>query len=396
MVDWKQIKEFYRGRLFNDVLPFWVNNAIDNTFGGFLDFLDQEGKPLSTDKSGWVHGRATWMFSFLYNTVDRNATWLAYAEHCARFLRDHMRSKEGRVYFEVNQRGEPLVLRRYLFSEVFAVIGFAELYKASKNKEWLELAFQTLQVIETYQGHLPEKIFSETRAMKGHSWTMILISMYQILREADDTKRFPYDALIAAQIDEIFNVFVKEDRKVLLEMVNTDGSETEGCEGRCVNPGHAIETAWFVLREAALRKDDGLRDKALQIIDWHMEKGWDSVYGGLFSFIDSVNKQPAQVDWDMKYWWPHTEALIALLMAYQQSGMKKYINWFEKVHEYSWQHFPDTVHGEWFGYLHRDGSVASTLKGNHYKGPFHLPRCLMMVSQIASELEESDKLESNE
>jgi N-acylglucosamine 2-epimerase len=32
------------------------------------------------------------------------------------------------------------------------------------------------------------------------------------------------------------------------------------------------------------------------------------------------------------------------------------------------------VFGEWFGYLHRDGTVAQLAKGNLFKGPFHLPR----------------------
>jgi N-acylglucosamine 2-epimerase len=44
------------------------------------------------------------------------------------------------------------------------------------------------------------------------------------------------------------------------------------------------------------------------------------------------------------------------------------------VHDYSYKHFHDKENGEWFGYLHKDGSLAQTAKGNLFKGPFHLPR----------------------
>ena len=131
-------------------------------------------------------------------------------------------------------------MRRYLFAEVFAVIGFAELYKATKDVQWLHLAMQTLAVIDTFKEKLPAKVCSDTRPMRGHSWTMILISMYQILRDADDKKNLPYDNLISKQIREIFDFFVKTERQILLETTAFDGAPTEGCEGRCVNPGHSI------------------------------------------------------------------------------------------------------------------------------------------------------------
>lgn len=47
-----------------------------------------------------------------------------------------------------------------------------------------------------------------------------------------------------------------------------------------------------------------------------------------------------------------------------------------QVHDWSFGHFPDREHGEWFGWLHRDGSLSSRAKGSMWKGPFHLPRCL--------------------
>lgn len=59
---------------------------------------------------------------------------------------------------------------------------------------------------------------------------------------------------------------------------------------------------------------------------------------------------------------------------------------FWKVYDWSFKHFPDKKFGEWFGYLHRDGSVSQEAKGNMYKGPFHLPRMLLLCHQLCNEL----------
>jgi len=160
----------------------------------------------------------------------------------------------------------------------------------------------------------------------------------------------------------------------VLETVNADGSLAEGTEGTCINPGHAIETAWFLMEEGRWRKDPSLTRRALPLLEWSLERGWDPEFGGLFSFVDLNGGTPAQIEWDMKYWWPHCEATYACLLAWALTGDARWERWFETLHAWTWEHFPDPVHGEWFGYLHRDGSVANDLKGNHYKGAFHVPR----------------------
>jgi N-acylglucosamine 2-epimerase len=88
----------------------------------------------------------------------------------------------------------------------------------------------------------------------------------------------------------------------------------------------------------------------------------------------------------MKLWWPHLEALIATARGYQLTGDEEMFNWFEKIHDYTWDHFPDAEHGEWFGYLARDGKVNNECKANQWKACFHLPRALYMISDIFSQV----------
>ena len=112
----------------------------------------------------------------------------------------------------------------------------------------------------------------------------------------------------------------------------------------------------------------------------------DREHGGLFYFRD-VQGKPVQEYWhDMKFWWPHDEALIATLMAHRMSGDPKYLVWHEKLRDWSFRHFADPEHGEWFGYLRRDGVPTNTLKGSLWKSCFHHPRALWRCHGIAREI----------
>ncbi|MCA9258910.1 MAG: AGE family epimerase/isomerase, partial [Planctomycetales bacterium] len=85
---------------------------------------------------------------------------------------------------------------------------------------------------------------------------------------------------------------------------------------------------------------------------------------------------------------PHNEAIIATLLAFRLTGQSRYAQWHELVHDWAYAHFPDSEHGEWYGYLHRDGTPSSSLKGNLWKGPFHLPRMQLVCTRILDELRE--------
>ena len=132
------------------------------------------------------------------------------------------------------------------------------------------------------------------------------------------------------------------------------------------------------MTEAAYRNhDQKLMDLALNILEWSFNLGWDKNEGGLRYFVDVENKPVQALEWDMKLWWPHNEMLIAFLMAFKLTGEQKYLDQYQLVHDYTFSHFKDEEYGEWYGYLHRDGTVSTDLKGNIFKGPFHIPRCEM-------------------
>ena len=373
----------FRSALLDDTIPFWLSHAMDRVHGGYTTMLDRRGQVLCPDKPLWLQGRMAWTMARLYNDIEQREEWLAASRHAIDFITKHGFDTDGRVFYSVTQDGRPLRKRRYLFAEIFAIMGFAEYGSAARDVASVERAKQLMRFVQDVNarrpgtpGALEPKFFPQTRPLRGHSMAMIQINTLQVLRRADTTPHpLPYQALIDTQIDEVFRYFVKPDREALLETVGPDGEYMgDTAEGRCVNPGHAIETAWFIMAEGKHRKDAALIQRALPILDWSLEAGWDPQFGGILYFVDVEGKQPVQYEWDMKLWWPHNEALYATLLAFSLTGEKKYEKWFEKILRWSLAHFPDRRYGEWFGYLHRDGSVSHHLKGNMWKGPFHLPR----------------------
>lgn len=379
--DAKQFADLYHSTLLEDVVPFWLEHGLDREHGGIITCLDRDGAVLDTDKSVWFQGRAGWTFATLYNTVEPRAEWLEAARSCVEFSRRHCFAPDGKMYFSVTRKGQPLRMRRYVFSESFAAIASAAFAKATGDARAAEDALKAFATYLRYSftpGIMAPK-FESTRPMKGIGAHMIGIATAQELRaslgDATVSGRTCTE-WIDASIAEIERDFLKPEHRALLETVGPKGEILDHHDGRTLNPGHAIECAWFVMHEGARRADPRLVQLGRTILDWMWARGWDEEYGGLFYFRD-LRGRPVQEYWhDMKFWWPHNEAIIATLLAWQLTGDPKYAQWHRQVHDWSFKHFPDPQFGEWYGYLHRDGSVSSPAKGTMYKGPFHLPRML--------------------
>ena len=98
----------------------------------------------------------------------------------------------------------------------------------------------------------------------------------------------------------------------------------------------------------------------------------------------SDGRPPLQLKHSMKLWWPHAEALYALMLAHVRQPSARWLGWLDKVHDYAYAHFPDPEHGEWFGYCDRYGRLTHSCKGGNYKGFYHVPRFQLLVAQLTS------------
>lgn len=381
-------EQFYK-ELVENILPFWYDNGYDKEFGGILTCLGRNGELMDTDKSVWFQGRAAWVYLYAYNNIDKNPKWLELGKSCVEFIDKFCYDVDGRMFYQVTRQGVPVRKRRYAFSETFASIAYAQYAIAVNDQRYAEKAVALLEKVFGLlaSGTLEPKFIEEGFSAKGHSVCMIMINTAYCIREAIDepilTKR------IDNAIAELRKDFIKPDFKTILETVGPNGEFIDSIAGRTINPGHSIETGWFIIEEGIYRNNNNeLIELGSQIVDWAWNWGWDATRGGMQYFKDCKG-YPVQEYWhDMKFWWPQNEAVIANLYAYKTTKDEKYLERFELANNYQFEYLKDNAAGEWFGYLHYDNSVSQEAKGNLYKGPFHIPRMLMKCYQLCQELAE--------
>mgnify|MGYP003397804642 FL=1 len=219
---------------------------------------------------------------------------------------------------------------------------------------------------------------------------MIFLNITSVLRRVDPANIAEYDKYSAECAETIFKYHVKPEMKCTLENVGMNGEFwSDVTDGRIVNPGHDIECSWFLMEYANYLGDAGkkLHSDAEMVFNNAIHAGWDTEYGGLLYFIDCLGKPPEAYEHDMKLWWPHNEILIASMMAYRDTQDEKYLDWFYKTLDYCKEVFSDPANGEWYGYLRRDGKPTEpSTKGSTFKGPFHLPRSLIMVDKMIDDI----------
>lgn len=377
----------YREDLTTDILPFWLRYGLDRVNGGVYTCLDREGRIFDTTKSVWFQGRFGFIAAFAYNNIERNPEYLAASKSCIDFIEKHCCDENGHMYFEVAADGTPLRKRRYVFSEGFAAIAMSEYSLASGDKSYalkaLEM-FRRMRRFLTTPGILPAK-YETGVEMQGHSITMIFVNTASRIRAAISDPEL--DEQIEKSIVSLRDNFMHPEFGALLETVGPHGEFIDSIIGRTINPGHCIETSWFLLEEAKYRGwEKNLTEMALTILDWSWQWGWDKEYGGIINFRDCKNWPVQDYSQDMKFWWPQTETIIASLYAYEATGDEKYLRMHRQVSDWTYGHFPDHEKGEWYGYLHRDGTVAQSAKGNIFKGPFHIPRMMIQSYVLCQEI----------
>ena len=388
----KSWAESYKKDLTENIMPFWMEYGLDRENGGVYTCVNRDGSLMDTTKSVWFQGRFAFICSFAYNNVEKNQEWLDAAKSTLEFIEKHCFDEQGHMYFSVTAEGKPLRKRRYVFSETFAAIAMSEYALATGDQHWAKRAIQVFEDTQRFLAtpdFLPAK-FEEDVKLQGHSIVMILINVGSCIRKVVNDPKLTQQ--IDESIEKLKKYFIHPEFKCLLETVGENGEFIDTNMTRTINPGHCIETSWFIMEEAKLRGwDKPMFDLALQVFDWSWDWGWDKQYGGIINFRDCKNLPSQDYSQDMKFWWPQCETIIASLYAYLGTGDEKYLYRHERISEWTYAHFPDAEYGEWYGYLHRDGTVAQPAKGNLYKGPFHIPRMMikgyMLCQEILKKLE---------
>ena len=344
-----------------------------------------------------MQGRCAWTFAYLCKVYGVKEEWLKASKSCLDFMEKYCINRQAgnRMYFTVTKDGQPLRQRRYCFSEGFYAIANAEYYGVTGDKECLERAKAAYELIwQLNRGLISDptgmgpKTIPETRTGRALADPMIYLNISSVLRRVDPENEALYNERSEICVHDILAYHRKKDMHCTLESVGLNGEFMEEItDGRFVNPGHDIECSWFMMEYANITGKKDVHEEARGIFDDALEAGWDHEYGGLLYFIDCKGLPPQAYEHDMKLWWPHNELVIASLMAYRDTKDEKYLDAFEKGIDYCKTYLADPAFGEWYGYLRRDGKpTMPSTKGSTFKGPFHLPRMLIMADQMLKEL----------
>ena len=380
--DFKVLAKLYEDALLNNVIPFWEKHSLDWQHGGYFTCLDREGKVYDTDKFIWLQNRQVWIFSMLYNQLEKREDWLKIAANGAKFLAQHGRDADGNWYFALDRAGNPLVQPYNIFSDCFAAMAFSK-YALAAGEAWakdvaMHAYNNVLRRKENPKGKY-NKTYPGTRPMKALAVPMILANLsleMDWLLPSDQLEQ-----ILDATVQEVMTDFLDQDRGLMYENVAPDGAHVDCFDGRLINPGHGIEAMWFIMDIANRRKDTKTINQAVDVMLNILNFAWDAEYGGLFYFMDADGHPPQQLEWNQKLWWVHLESLVALAVGYRLTGREACWEWYQKMHDYAWSHFADPEYGEWFGYLDRRGQVLLNLKGGKWKGCFHVPRALYLCWQ---------------
>jgi isoleucyl-tRNA synthetase len=243
----------------------------------------------------------------------------------------------------------------------------------SAMDKWLLSRLQS--VIEEYDNHLANYRIPEASRVLQDFVDELSNWYVRRSRERFWGKDMPQDKINAYMTLYTALVTVAKASAPMIPFMAEDIYRNLVCENDPTAPASVHLCAYPEVNEAYI-------DTALEIIEKTTKIGFDKTHGGIIAFTDCKGYPPVALEWDMKLWWPQCEAMIAFRMAAELTGEEKYKKEYESLLEYTEKNFVDTECGEWYGYLHYDNTPSTTLKGNIFKGPFHVPRFYMIMAMM--------------
>ncbi len=373
-----------RRECLENILPWWFRHAVDEERGGVFSMISDAGERLGTDKFVWSQARWLWTVSAAHQRLGAQPHLARAAEQTARFLLRHGRSADGRWHYRLAADGTPVEGPLSIFSDCFAVYGLSEYYRLSGDREALDVAVTTFDSI-CRRVEAPEfreiAPYAMRAGLRPHGVQMMLVETANELSVTLGGSA-EIDAVAARATDLILDRFVQPESGLVVEFLERDFTPAAAPEGTLVVPGHAIEGMWFLAHFARRTGRADLLPRIAEVTLRHLEYGWDSEFGGLLLNRDRQGGTPYFPHGEKKIWWPHSEAIYTLaLLLSLDPARAELADWLERVHGWTYAHFPHPD-GEWRQRLDRRGQPVTEVIALPVKDPFHLPRALILLSQL--------------
>ncbi|MDX6202911.1 MAG: N-acylglucosamine 2-epimerase [Frankiales bacterium] len=409
------LHEFYKRLVVEDLLPFW-NSAVDSRHGGVFTSFDNAGTVLlSTDKFTWSQGRFAWLTARLSEMartglIDADPDeLLSHSQGTVEFLLDHAFLPDGSCAFLLSAEGQPKEaypnsgLDPSIWADSFVVMGLSEFARVTKSLPVAERALVAYDGVRERirSGQFRTEPYPFPPEYQPFSVPMGMLNLAQelarCLRSLGHGRAPQVEADADALAVELLQSYVGGD-DIVLELVPRNPSDADNLLARHVNPGHVVECMWFVLHQLARTDDKAAVQRAADVVKASVWLGWDTAYGGLLRYVDRAGGEPqgalrggryeqlVRDTWSMKLWWPHSEALYALLLAWDMTGDDELLELYWLVHRYTFATFPnpDAAVREWIQIRDRQGQPDDRVVALPVKDPYHILRDAMLIIELTA------------
>ena len=378
-----KLRDRYKYDLFEDYLPFVDKHVIDHELGGFMCATDRDGTNLNKNKRTWYEGRGIWVHSFLYNHFGKDPRQLETARKSVEFILKTLPQGDVTWPDGFTREGRPLGgPAPEIYGDLFVAEGLDEYARATGERKYHELAKDLIRkcvrifdrpdyrpdIGQTYLG--PGAPLLPGARIQG-VWmvlTNILTSMLEAQPDAEMEK------LAARCGDAIMNRHYQPEFGLNAELLKHDMSRAPAPYDQLVYTGHAIETMWMVVYEAARLKNRKLFDEAARRFQHHVEVATDRVYGGVFRCLTNVDENVWKTD---KVLWAQEEVLVGALFIVEHTGAAWARDLFARQYAYVMDKYPLKKHG--FALWINQGDRKVTFEPHYNRVEnFHHPRHLML------------------
>jgi mannobiose 2-epimerase len=358
-----------------NVIPFWAQHSIDRDHGGFLTYLEPDGRVFATEKHSAMQARVVYAFS-VAQWLDPRPEHLALADHGARFLRNHLWDKKhGGWYTTVGRDGEVREADKPIISQAYALIGLLAHHRASGDPESLGLAEETLRLLEehawdpTYGGYY-ERCRRDWTVESNRKTASVHNDMVAAMMLASSTLG---DRRYRERLAELAGVLAQglsiERPPRIFGFARRDWAYSPSPTGDVIDVGQGLKATAMLAEASRHTGRDGDLAHAERLLEFYLGAAWDSRHGGFLTWLF----RGGRVASDEKLWWTQCEGIVSLAALSALTGNEDYRTYLDRLTDFCIAHFIDEA-GEWYTSCAPDGRVRDARKGNTWKGPYHSAR----------------------
>jgi mannobiose 2-epimerase len=386
-----------RSELWQNIMPFWLENSADSAMGGFVGRMSNEGVvDIGAAKGLVLNARLLWSFSAMHRFTE-NPACLKMANLAFDYILSHFwDTQHGGGFWNLNPDGSVLNPEKKIYGQAFLIYALSEHYLCTASDASLKIAKQVFELLETNALDRENLGYFE---VYNRDWSL---AIDQRLSDEDmDAKKSMNNHLhLLEAFTNLYRAWkhpqVADRLKMLLglfceKIVNPDNGhldlffdENWTRQSKTISFGHDIEASWLlceaakVLNDPAwIKKTETLGIKMAQAV---YEKGYDKE-GGLYFELDEAG----QVNQNKEFWC-QAEAAVGFLNAYQITRSTYFCEAAASVWKFIRNHQIDREYGEWFLRLDsQNRPIRSLPKISEWKDPYHSGRCCMeLIGRLSS------------